>query len=155
MNRDKNINKSKQLVYVVWVGDYCYCGSGKYERLSGNTSKLRRGVHANSKLQEAYNNIKDLKIEVLEFNIEDDITARDLENQYMEHFRKIDGVIICNKYPACVNKRYERKLDANSVANIRKLISEGKSNMEIANMFNVNESTISRVKTGRRWSCVA
>ncbi|GEP65210.1 hypothetical protein CBE01nite_29780 [Clostridium beijerinckii] len=154
---NKNIDKNKQLVYAVWVNDgdisYVYLGSGKHERLSGNGSKLRRNVHDNKTLQEAYNIVNKFHVETLEFNIEDDEKARDIEEMYIEHFKRIDNVIVCNKYPTYASE-YKRKLDEDDVKFIRELIAKGKTNKEIAERFNVDPSTISRIKTKKRWGGV-
>lgn len=152
------IDRKKQIVYAVWVNDgelsYAYIGSGFYERLSGNCSKLRRNVHDNKQLQAAYNKVGEYKIEVLDWSIDDVEQARDIEDERIKYFKKLDDVIVCNKYPAVANKKYERKLTEEDVNFIRKLINKGKKNKDIAELFNVNPSTISRVKTGKRWASV-
>lgn len=147
----------KQGVYAVHVLDdkdvnYIYIGSGFLDdRLGGNLNKLKRGVHENRQLQEAYNKYKNEYVELLEVcdSIEE---ARDLENDYIGHFKKIEGFIVCNKRMAVVHKKqYKRTLNESDVIDIQKLIAEGERNKDIAKIYNVDPSTISRIKTGVRW----
>ncbi|MBZ9635517.1 hypothetical protein [Clostridium sp. FP1] len=151
----KNIDTSKQIVYAVHVGDYIYVGSGKYERLSGNISKVKRGVHSNKQFQDAYNSILDIKLEILESNIDTDVEARDLENEWMQHYRQIEGVIVCNIAKAVVTtKEYKLILDEEKVIKIKLLLKEGKRNKDIAEIYGVKDCTISKIKTGLLWANV-
>lgn len=43
------------------------------------------------------------------------------------------------------------KLNLESVKNIKKLLSEGKTQKEIASIFNVTQTLISHIKTGKIW----
>ncbi|WP_160678729.1 hypothetical protein [Clostridium sp. C8-1-8] len=146
----EGIDINKQVVYAIWVKDFVYIGSGYYERLSGNLSKVKRGVHANKELQDAYNIHQFVKLEILEHDIETDLEARDLENFYMDYFKKIDGVVVCNKVKAYVSN-YKRSLDPEDVIKIRELINEGKKNGELAELYNVSATQISRIRNNRRW----
>lgn len=151
-NNTNNNLKNKQGVYAVWVGDFVYIGSGNLgDRISGNNSKLKRGVHANKKLQQAYNKIQDIKIEVLDL-CKDKEEARSLENTWIKHFKRIDDVIVCNRYNAYVSKEYKRKLNENDVVEIKKMLDEGVKNKDIAEKFNVHTTMISRIKTKKRYS---
>jgi hypothetical protein len=149
----EGVDINKQLVYAIWVEDFVYIGSGFYERLSGNVSKVKRGVHANKQLQDAYKKHNNVKIEILEHDIETDIEARDLENFYIDYFKKIDEVVVCNKVKA-FKCNYKRSLTPEDVKKIRELISEGKKNGELAEMYNVSSTQISRIRNNRRWSNV-
>lgn len=164
MERVKNVKRvekglrRKQGVYAIWVGDCVYVGSGYLgDRISGNYSKLRRGVHGNRMLQEAYNNANDkenvIKNEILQV-CEDEVEAREMENYYIEYFRKVDGVIVCSKYKAVVNKPYKRALKPEDVLEIRKLIKEGVKAKDLAQKYGVTECQISRIKCGTRWGNV-
>ena len=154
---NNKIDTKKQIVYAVHVGDYVYIGSGKHERLSGNISKVKRGKHDNKQLQEAYNNTLDVKLEILESNIETEEEARDLENDYVTYYKRIEDVIVCNKYKAVtMKKQYKRVLNEEKVIEIKMLLAEGKmKNKEIAIIYGVTDSVISKIKTGLRWSSVA
>lgn len=151
----EGINKEKQLVYAVWIEDgnssYVYVGSGFYERLSGNGSKLRRGVHDNRILQDAYNKIGEYKIEIIYYNLDSRAIARDIEDEYKEHYKNLDGVIVCNHNLIYVEPEYKRKLCEDDVLIIRDLIKQGKSNKEICEIYNISSSLVSRIKTGKRW----
>lgn len=153
MKIEKDI-REKQGVYAVHVGDYVlYIGSGKLgDRITGNISKLQRGVHANKQLQDAYNKIQNVRVEVIDV-CKNRTEARNLENIYIDYYKKIDGVIVTNKYNAYViNKKYEIKLNKEKVEEIRELIKQGKRNKDIAKIYNVDPSVISRIKTGKRWA---
>jgi hypothetical protein len=152
--------RKKQGVYAVHVNlgkiDYVYIGSGKLgDRISGNVSKLKRNVHANKQLQNAYNQIRDCKVEVLQV-CETKEEARELENDYIDYYSKIEGVVICNVYNAyCIQKQYQQKLDVKKVKEIKELLVNGKlQNKKIAEMYNVDPSVISKIKTGLRWASV-
>ncbi len=156
---DKNL-RNEQGVYAVIVTDkntdtdYMYIGSGKLgDRISGNASKLRRGVHENRELQAAYNSFNNVKCDILQVCVDEE-SARDTENEYIEYFKKVDGVIICNKYKAVTSQPYRIKLDEDKVRQIRQLIADGKSNKEIAEYYGVANCEISKIKTGLRWTWV-
>ncbi|MBW9154875.1 hypothetical protein [Clostridium tagluense] len=153
--------RESQGVYAVHVIEnevnYVYIGSGKIgDRLSGNISKLKRNVHANKQLQTIYNKIGECKIEVLDY-AEDEIEARGLENDYIDYYRKIEGAVVLNKAKAVVIfKSYKKILNVESVKEIKKLLQEGKLKQSvIAEMFNVKQCQISKIKTGLRWDSVA
>lgn len=44
------------------------------------------------------------------------------------------------------------RLSENNILNIKKLIKKGLSNKKIADMYNVSDSMISRIKLGKNWS---
>lgn len=160
MKMEKDIRR-EQGVYAVHVVDgdsdvnYVYIGSGFLgDRVVGNTSKLRRNVHSNRELQEMYNKFGNVKVEVLEV-CSSKKEAREVENDYIEYFKMLDGVVVCNKYVAYVpTKKYKRKLNENDVIDIHEMLNEGKRNSEIAKQYDVDPSTISRIKNGIRWQSV-
>ncbi|AKA71954.1 hypothetical protein [Clostridium scatologenes] len=151
----EGINRKKQIVYAVWVnkGDlsYVYVGSGYYERLIGNGSKLRRNKHDNKELQAAYNKAGEYKIEIIYHDLDSRAIARDIEDEYKEYYAKLDGVIVCNHNQPYVEPPYKRKLCEDDVLIIRDLIKQGKSNKEICEIYNISSSMVSRIKTGKRW----
>lgn len=156
---DKNL-KNKQGVYAVIITDKCtdtdytYIGRGKLgDRVSGNASKLRRGVHDNKQLQDAYKKFNNVKCDILQVCVDEE-SARDIENEYIEYFKKLDGVVVCNKYKAVTSQPYSIKLDEDKVKQIRQLIADGKSNKEISEIYGVVSCQISKIKTGLRWAWV-
>lgn len=152
----KNI-KDIQGVYAVWIGDYCYIGSGRlYDRISGNKSKLKRGVHANKKLQQAYDEIKEVRVEILSF-CEDSFEARKTEDEYINHFKMVDGVIVCNRARATMSNNpntYKRTLTKEVVAKIKGYINAGFKGKEISETFDVSPAMVSKIKNGTRWADV-
>lgn len=158
MKYNKNM-RNEQGVYNVIINDgdtmYCYLGSGfLYDRVSGNCSKLHRGVHSNKALQDAYNRTKNCKVEVLEV-CDGMKEARIAENEYIKHFSRIDDVVVCNKYPAVVNQKpYKRMLDENKVKEIKVLLADGKRIKDVAVLYGVSGTLISRIKHGVRWGSV-
>lgn len=152
--QDKDI-KYQQGVYAVHVGDYVYIGSGKLgDRCRGNRNKLIANEHKSKQLQDAYNQIKKVYVEVLTVCGDDVKLARELENHFIDHFKRVDGFIVCNIAKAVVSKPYEYKLTQNDVKEIMKLIEEGKRVTDIANLYDISQSMISRIKSGVRWSKV-
>lgn len=153
----KEIGLREQGVYVVWTGrdySYCYIGSGfLHDRISGNGSKLRNGTHANKMLQEAFNETGEHKIEILEV-CKSKEEAREMENIYIEHYKMLDDVVVCNKAKANVNKLYKRVLTEDDVRVIKEMIEEDYTNKEIAEFFCINSANVSKIRTGYRWSKV-
>ncbi len=151
--------RDNQGVYAVHViveeVNYVYIGSGKLgDRVVGNGGKLRRNTHANKLLQEKYNIVKELKIEILDI-CKCSEEARELENFWMEYYRKLDGVVVCNKYKSVNTKKYELKLDVEKVLEIKQLLAEGKmKGKEIAELYGVHQCEISKIKMGKRWANV-
>lgn len=152
--------REKQGIYAVHIVEgkvnYVYIGSGKLaDRISGNISKLSRNVHANPKLQEAYNIVGECKIEVLGVceSIEE---ARAAEQDLIDFYKKLEDVVVCNKYKAVtMEKPYKRMLDIEKVKEIKTLIAAGTTKMkDIALMYGVKDSLISKIKNGYRWSNV-
>ena len=154
--KETEITKDMVGVYAVWVGDYVYVGSGKIlDRKSGNLSKCKRNVHGNKTLQEAYNNNKDAyRFELLAI-CSDDESCREHEQRFIDYFKKVDGVIVCNKRGAnngCTSKAYNRysRLCREDVAKIKALLSE-KSNKELAELFCCSTKAISDIRRGATW----
>ncbi|OOM76595.1 hypothetical protein [Clostridium sp. BL-8] len=159
---NKNVNLSKQVVYSIWVNegelDYIYIGSGTYSRCNGNLSKLRRNVHDTPLLQDAYNRNKNYKIELLAFNLESDNEARAIEDEYIKHFERLDGVTICNVRGAsngCTSENYNRykRLTKDKVIEIKERLQDY-SNKQLADMYNCSSKAISDIRRGIRWTKV-
>jgi len=146
-------------VHVIDKNDvnYVYLGSGKlYDRTKGNASKLKNNTHGNKQLQKAYNEVRECKIEILEVcnSIEE---ARAAENDYIEFYKKLDDVIVCNKYEAVtMEKPYKLILDKEKVIEIKMLLEKGETrNKDIASLYGVKDSLISKIKNGFRWASVS
>ena len=163
------VNKETKGVYVVWVDNFAYIGSGKVmDRKEGNLSKLRRNVHANKQLQEQYNIHKVAKFELLDL-AETDEEARVKEQYYINYFKKVDGVAVCNKKKAsngATSKAYNKhkKLTEDKVRQIKILLKEHKEQhdgkveyrfyTELAKEFDCSENTIGKIARGERWTSV-
>ncbi|MBW9170761.1 hypothetical protein K2F43_06015 [Clostridium estertheticum] len=157
----KNKLIGKQITYAVHiilkdgVTTYVYLGSGDWSRKSGNASKLKRNVHDNKMLQNAYNQEgSEMKFEILGVCV-DKVEARGIENDYMRHFRMIDDIIVCNIYDAVTTKPYKKVLNESLVKEIKILLIEGKlSNNQIAKDYGVSPCQISKIKCGNEWKNV-
>lgn len=150
-----------QLVYAIWIGDFVYVGSGFPERLNGNVNKVKRGVHSNHTLQQAYNDgeIKEIKTELLDFNLDSADEARHIEQEYIEYFAKVDGVILCNARKSdngCTSETYNKheRLTEDKVREIKQLLDDC-NNKELAETYKCSENTISKIRNGYRWANVA
>jgi len=157
MKKELRFSQGVYACHVI-IGEinYIQIGSGVLgDRMSGNPSKLKRGVHDCKQLQAMYNKVGECKMEILEIceSIEE---ARDKENDYMNFYRRIEGVVVCNKYKAVTMEReYKRVLNEEKVKEIKILLSEGKiKNKDIAIIYGVKECTISKIKNGSSWSSV-
>jgi ABC-type iron transport system FetAB ATPase subunit len=151
--------RESQGVYAVHVIEnevnYVLIGSGLLgDRISGNPSKLRKNKHDCKELQKIYNRVNNVRMEILQV-CESKEEARALENDYMEYYRRIEGVVVLNKYPAVVmEKEYKLVLDEEKVREIKLLLKDGKRNKDIAILYGVTDSVISKIKTGLRWGNV-
>lgn len=150
-------NLDVQGVYAVWSGsdlNTVYIGSGKLrERPSSHKSKLKNHKHGSEVLQKAYDESGEYKFEVLAV-CESDEEARKVEQEYINHFKMLDCVNVTNKNKTACNKKYEYKLNENDVRHIRLLIKEDWSNGEIAGLYNINKSLVSKIKHGKAWAWV-
>jgi len=152
--------RESQGVYACHVIDveinYVQIGSGLLgDRMSGNPSKLKMNKHDCKELQKIYNKVRVCRMEILE--VCDSIgEARGKENDYMDYYRRIEGVVVFNKYPAVVmEKPYKRVLNEEKVLEIKILLNEKiMKNKDIAIIYGVTDSVISKIKTGLRWSKV-
>ena len=154
--REIEVTKEMIGVYAVWVDNYVYVGSGRIlDRKSGNKSKLNRNVHSNKTLQEAYNNNKEgYRFELLAI-CSDDETCRQHEQNFIDYFRKIDNVIVCNKRVArngCTSKAYNKykRLTEEDVIKIKELL-DTYSVKQLAELFNCSVNAIYKIKSGCRW----
>ncbi|MCB2354353.1 hypothetical protein [Clostridium estertheticum] len=151
--------RESQGVYATHVVEgeinYVLIASGTLgDRLSGNPSKLRRGVHHCKELQKVYDRTNIVKMEILQVCLSAK-EARDLENDYMDFYKKLEGVVVLNKYPAVCSKEYKRILNKVKVIEIKMLLAEGKmKNKDIAAEYGCDSSLISKIKTGLLWSSV-
>lgn len=148
---------NSQGVYAVWSGsdlNTVYIGSGKLrERAISHKSKLKRDVHANKELQRAFDESGEYKFEVLAV-CKNDKEAREVEQAYIKLFVIMNDVTVTNKNRTACNKKYEYKLDEDDVRHIRLLIKEDWSNGEIADLYNVNKSLVSKIRHRKAWSWV-
>ncbi|MCF8020987.1 MAG: hypothetical protein K9L62_16535 [Vallitaleaceae bacterium] len=161
-NKTMRTNQGAYAVHVVdEVNDinYIYIGSGFLgDRVSGNVSKLKRVGHANKKLQDAYNKFGNVKVEILDVidRCENEkIVARESEADWIKHFRRVDGVVVCNTdKPTVTSEPYARKLDEYKVREIKARLTSGEKLKDIANYYGVKVALISKIKTGLRWAYI-
>ncbi len=149
--------KVSQGVYAVHIVDcdinYVVVGSGFLgTRMSGNASKLRRGVHDNSRLQNLYNK-EGTKcfVEALDTLLETKEYARELESKYVNYMKSLDGVVVLNDDSKLyVEKDFKQILKPDDVREIRKLIAEDKLTQKaIGNLYGVGAAQIHRIKIGK------
>lgn len=76
-------------------------------------------------------------------------------NKQNNHKSNVEwSTILENNRHARVSGLTTDALTVEQVWEIRNLLIQGKSNTEIAKIYNVDQSTISNIKTGRTWSYV-
>lgn len=157
---NKEINKETRGVYAVWVGNYVYVGSGKLkDRVSGNASKLRRGVHSNKRLQKAYNELGELNIEILSID-DSDIKARESEQFFIDYLHTVDDIIVVNQRNAsngATSRAYNKhtRLNEKLVEEIKwYMINTDYKNSELAEMYDCSANAISKIRCGFRWQYV-
>ncbi|MFT8349486.1 hypothetical protein [Clostridium saccharoperbutylacetonicum] len=155
-----DVKMDKQLVYALWIGDYVYTGSGFGERVQGNINKAKRGEHGNKMFQNAYNESesKEIRVELLAYNLDSDLEARKIEDEYIEYFKKIDGVVVCNVRGASngvLSEKYNKhkRLTEDKVREIKELLKDY-SNKQLAKMFDCSSKVISDIRCGFRWTKV-
>ncbi|SHJ65311.1 hypothetical protein SAMN02745248_00595 [Hathewaya proteolytica DSM 3090] len=153
-------------VYAIHVVDaesdtnYVYIGSGYLgDRLSGNISKLKRNVHDCKVLQEKYNQFQNVKVEVLEVlgrSENETLFARDIEQDWIDYYRRIDGCVVLNKRRTFVNKKpYSYKLTEDDVREIRALYKNSKvSKEDIIKEYGISYSHLGNIIHYRKWKDV-
>lgn len=141
------------------------------KRFSNHLAKLRKDCHEYKELQESYNvDTNNVKFEILEECNE--LELEDLENFYIEYCNKIDGWNVINKQIIATRKsrvnNKERmcnsqkgmgngnsRLSISQVIEIKGLLEENnKTQKKIADMFNVSQTQIWRIKHEERWGHV-
>lgn len=133
---------------------YMYIGSSQniVRRLEENNGKLKRGVHHCGKLQELYNQGYRLNVELLE--VAQDINKLiNTEAEYIEHFKKIDGIEVLNVNDPVVSAP-RVYLSTAKVVQIKKLLNKNLEPKEIARITGVRLQQIYRIKSGNRWASV-
>lgn len=71
-----------------------------------------------------------------------------------EHFKKLQHGRLNNWPSREGSKHHLAKLDEKKVMEIKKMIKDGYTNKEIAEIYNVDQSNISLIRNGKRWSHV-
>lgn len=115
--------------------------------------------HANSSLKE------DDVYKIKKMIMENKITLTEIAKMYGVNKTTISRIAKGETYKNVVVKGFEpqkrnsngskngmAKLTEKQIVEIKKLIKEGKTNVEIARIFNVKPNAISRIRTGKRWS---
>lgn len=156
-----------------------YVGSSNSvgKRWSFHLAKLRGNSHKYFELQEAWNNNENrIKFEVLEqcpeTISEEELTQ--LEQDYIDYFKLIDGINIINKVQDKVIRTKGKvkdtsnmskaqqgmnnghaRLTANDIIEIKKLLEEGTlTQNQIAEQFGVSPSHVSNIKYRKKWLCI-
>lgn len=133
---------------------FMYIGSSQniVRRLEENNSKLKRGVHHCGKLQELYNQGYRLNAELLE--VAQDINKLiNTEAEYIEHFKRIDGIEVLNVNDPVVSAP-RVYLSTAKVVQIKKLLNKNLEPKEVARITGVRLQQIYRIKSGDRWASV-
>jgi predicted DNA-binding protein YlxM (UPF0122 family) len=157
---------SKNL-FVCHTCDNPLCINPEHLYLGDNTEKAlnqtRRNKQAkgsgisSSKLNEAQ------VAEIKELLIEEKLSLREIAEKFnvsataihfIKHGKSWTHVEGIDKITVKQNISYKR-LSEEEVTSIRRLIAEGKSLTEISNLFNVNVSTVSKIKSNKTWNHLA
>lgn len=133
---------------------YMYIGSSQniVRRLEENNSKLKRGVHHCGKLQELYNQGYRLNVELLEV-VQDIKQQINTEAEYIEHFKRIEGIEVLNIMDPVISAP-RVYLSTAKVVQIKKLLNKNLEPKEVARITGVRLPQIYRIKSGDRWSNV-
>lgn len=134
--------------------DYIYIGSTSdlYRRMNENNNKLKRGVHHCKVIQDLYNKGYRHRIELLEVQ-EDYKKLINTENEYINYFRMIDGVVVTNVNPAVmVSKRVY--LSYSTVLKIKELAAKGMKPKQISEQLQVKKQQVYRIRSGERWKSI-
>ena len=130
---------------------YMYIGSSKniVRRIDENNTKLKRGVHHCARLQELYNEGLRHNIELLEVT-NDPRNQINTEAEYIEHFKRIDGIEVLNvNDPVLPAERVY--LSVAKVIQVKRLLGKGIAPMEVAKLTGVKPQQVYRIKSGERW----
>lgn len=134
--------------------DYIYIGSTSdlYRRMNENNRKLKNGVHHCQVIQDLYNKGYRHRIELLE--VQDNYKKLiNTENEYINHFRRLEGVVVTNVRPAVmVSKRVY--LSYAKVIEIKHMLAKGVKPPAISKLLGVKLGQIYRIKSGDRWASV-
>ncbi len=155
MRKNANIYTGVCGVYAVHIIkdglDYTYVGSTKNlaSRSSGHLSKLNRGCHHVSLIQEQFNEGGEYKFEILQSC--DSEEQKDLEQAYIDLYSRYDDVVICNKRKDATIPTNYKKISESDVRLIREMILQGIKNKEIARQVECSERVVSSIRNGSRW----
>lgn len=130
---------------------YMYIGSSKniVRRIDENNTKLKRGVHHCARLQELYNEGLRHNIELLEVT-NDPRNQINTEAEYIEHFKRIDGIEVLNvNDPVLPAERVY--LSVAKVIQVKRLLGKGVAPVEVSRLTGVKLQQVYRIKSGDRW----
>jgi hypothetical protein len=142
------------LSITVGETDFIYIGSTSdlYRRMRENNTKLENGVHHCQVIQDLYNKGYRHQIELLE--VQDDYKKLiSTENEYIDYFRRLEGVVVTNVRPAVmVSKRVY--LSYAKVIEIKHMLAKGIEPLKISKALGVRPAQVYRIKSGERWASV-
>lgn len=130
---------------------YMYIGSSKniVRRIDENNTKLKRNVHHCTRLQELYNEGLRHNIELLEVT-NDPRNQINTEAEYIEHFKRIDGIEVLNIHdPVLPAERVY--LSVAKVIQVKRLLDKRVAPVEVAKLTGVKLQQVYRIKSGDRW----
>jgi hypothetical protein len=127
---------------------YVYIGStyDMQTRYRLHMNSLQRNKHANKTLQQIFNDgYKYLRLEILE-TVEDRNSRYSSEKEYIEHFKRLDGVIVCNVYNPPL-----KMLIAKEVVAIKRLLNKGEAKKVIYKKYGISPKQLYDIKTCNRY----
>lgn len=164
----------KSYIYEIKIGQYYYIGKDMLnKRKREHLNLLINNKHYNTFMQNVYNKYKELSFKIL---VEGDFSKQELnllEIEKIKEYRELFGrKNIMNltdggdggkghiKTPKQIDSARKfmtehnptRKISREDVLQIYSLIKEGKTNSEIANIFNLNSGYISQIRIGDKYS---
>lgn len=157
-------------VYCILCGSnnkfYIGSSSDMTSRWHGHISALRHNKHHSYYLQQCFNkySVGNFLFIVIERCEKEQLI--DKEQQWIDRMNSANNKIGFNSCPVAGNceglvksestkikhaEAVARKLDKNKVLEIKKLLSAGKRNTEVAEMFGVTQCVIAQIKNGKMW----
>ncbi|WP_432408624.1 GIY-YIG nuclease family protein [Wukongibacter sp. M2B1] len=147
-----------------------YIGSSHTDlarRLSCHNSKIKNGYHEYDEFNIAYADNPDrIKYEILEYCTKDDDISK-LEKDYIRYFKRIEGFEVINKTERTHKKGKVKntinmckaqqsmnnprcRLTKHDIYNVLEMVDFGMSKQEIAELYDISVSYISRIGKDRR-----
>ena len=125
-------------------------------RIKEHYSDSRTGMLCHKAIMKYYNNPDEIEVEILEqIDVEDYRILSELERKWIKYYQANDKTKGYNCTEGGIDllatDNPYAKFSQEDIKIIKALLMDGHSNIKIANMYNVNPDTISRINTGKTY----